>query len=301
MEGQKGGGLYFFRSLARCLLKLNHYFCKINTQTMNHTELNNSLKLFNEAIEQHRMTQALAALESYLSMIKAPWQLHRRLEELREQYRFMVAYALRGASDPERPNLYARISGEALAIAETAKRLSDSIEKNTLYFSTLRYENTQTSDTIESLIDRYHGLLNKANLVMLSGSASASSSVRLELEGLERRLFNRLWVTYPLPQREVEAIREALSSSLLPVYFKKLLLSALMLGGLTTFDEQRLILLSTPYLASDPDLEMQALCGLLLLMWRHNNVLDGLRHFRSVASALEEKPGWNEEDRKSVV
>lgn len=47
---------------------------------MTHTELNNSLKLFNEALGQRRMTQALAALDSYLNMVKAPWELHRRLE-----------------------------------------------------------------------------------------------------------------------------------------------------------------------------------------------------------------------------
>lgn len=262
---------------------------------MNYTELKNSLQLFREALQNRRMTQALAALESYLSMTKSPWELHRRLEELKNQYQLMVNYALKGSVDPERPKLYARISSEANAIAEAATRISHALDRNTLYYSTLRYESSQTGDSISSLLDSYRDMVGRRNLVMMSGNLSAGSVHRSAMEALERRIFNRVWTTYPLSQQDESALGEILSSSVLPVYFRRLICSAIMLGGLETFDERRLMLLGRPYASGDSDLEMQALCGLLLVMWANKDRLDGLRHFPAMAATLSEMPKWNED------
>lgn len=263
------------------------------------TALSNSLSMFRSAIRNKRMTQALASLESYLNLSKAPWELHQRLEELRQQYNFMVTYALKGASDPERDNQYARIASEANIISELAERLYDSISKPTLYYSTLRYEIQRKSDSIASLTAEYTSLVNRSNLIMLSGNASVYNCLREKMESLEKRLFNRVWVTYPLRGEDIETLRQILTSPTLPTYFRKLICSAIMLGANQMLDEQRLRILAGIYLSGDPDLEIQALCCLLLVLGTNDYNLERLVNLPSILATLREKPSWKE-DLKNI-
>ena len=118
-------------------------------------ELKNSYTLFTSSLGHHRMTQALAALQSYLTLSKAPWQLFHRLGELQNQYNLMSDYALRATTDPERDKMYARIVYEAHTIADEATRNLKSVDDPSLYFSTLRYENLQPADALTKLLNEY--------------------------------------------------------------------------------------------------------------------------------------------------
>ncbi len=255
-------------------------------------ELKNSYTLFNNSLSHHRMTQALAALQSYLTLAKAPWQLHHRLEELQNQYNLMSDYALRAAADPERDKMYARIVYEARAIADEATRNVKSIDDPSLYFSTLRYENLQPADSLAKLVNEYTAVASKASMASFTGNTAASEKFQPEMERLETAIFNRIWTAFPLTPSDEEIIASILSSPALPVHFRRLILSAVMLGGMEVCDERRLLLLASPYLSGDSDLEMPALCALLLLMWRHRDRMAGMRHFIPVGEALTEHKGW---------
>ena len=255
-------------------------------------ELKNSYTLFTTSLSHRRMTQAFAALQSYLNLSKAPWQLQRRLEELQNQYNLMSDYAMLGSADPERDKIYSRIGYEAQAIADEAARNLKSADDPSLYFSTLRYENLQAPDSLTKLVSEYSSLASKASMASFTGNDSASAKYQPEMERLETAIFNRIWTAYPLTQIDADTIASVLSSPALPVYFRRLTLSAVMLGGLEVCDERRLMLLASPYLSGDTDLEMPALCALLLLMWRHRDRMAGMRHFIPVGEALTEHKGW---------
>lgn len=262
-----------------------------------------SYSLVKRFLKEHRYKAAFDQLKGMAGCIKVPWEIMRDIQTLEESYGLLCRYALDGVEDPQRHDLLADISKDADRIASSLMRMSAVQDSPRQYFSEIRYEQMQSDSDLCALMDSYSKhFADLDNKIVLGGKKYMDpEEIRQEsaaLEKLAARIFRRIWTTFPLLSSQVSKIDQALSDNALPDYYKELLLSAIMLGGLDYFDENRMILLSKAYLDSTCKIRMKAAVGLLLNMWVHRNVGFG-RKFRQIMDTVSEVPEWRE-DLKTV-
>lgn len=221
-------------------------------------------------IAQGQLYDACSTLIS-LCEGKMWWELSSKVKAQEESYRLMLDYAVKGADDPERPKVYAALREKLYTLLDTFRRRVAMIDTPSSYFNTLRYEGRQTEDTIAGLIDRLRKLRSSDSLLDLlaDGNTDARADHR-QIEDLEKRIFDRVWVSFPLSADTAAAIGDALDDASLDDKFKRLLISALMLGQLQYNDTRRMQLLLGVYRDSaKSDLAMAALTAALLGIAAH--------------------------------
>lgn len=256
-------------------------------------------KLIENFLKASRLREALRELRILASSLS--WTLQEDVDKIEESYRMMLQYAAQGIDDPGRQEVYDNIVASLYSIMDRVTRESQKGESSSLYFSTLRYEDMQQDNSIASLIDGYIKQCDNSSLYNLITEARANKAKTIEMqrekEQLERRIFNRVWVLYPLSAGDVEALERAISSDVIPEYFKSLMVSALMLGLLAYYDERRLLLLLLIYQTSDEQVAMRALCAAMMAMYVHRCRL-GRKPAQMVEMLKEVVPTWHEDVKK---
>lgn len=249
-------------------------------------------------IEQARLRDALRELRIMVSGLH--WSLQEEVNNIEDSYRMMLRYAADGVDDPGRRQVYDRIVSRMYGIIDRVTREHYKTDSSALYFNTLRYEHLQPADTIPTLLALYKKKQDDNSPLNLITSASSDSGKpsRREIEEMERRLFNRVWVTYPLSSDDTQALTDAVSSATLPQYFKELMVSALLMGLLAYYDERRLALLLDIY-ASDPSnaVGVKAICAALMAMYIHRTRIGSGSLTGKIECLKETVPTWHKDVR----
>lgn len=252
-------------------------------------------------IAQRRVNDALDLIDNATATLGASPELRSATSRLRESYQFMTHYALMGMPDPARPELYAGILADIRALADELHRRSRLEDAPTLYFNTLRYQNTRPDINIASLLDECRRVNRRLQMAMLTEDVEkAGREFTIRAEDIEKRLFNQIWTTYPLSVDDAAAIGNLMTDISLPRHFKQLCVAALMLGQLEYPDERRLRLLMDAYTSDDAELSVRALCSLLIVMsvQRDRPFSPSLvRRFDS----LRELPGWGADVKMALL
>lgn len=217
-----------------------------------------------------RYSEALGELETLIASSVAPWEIRREMAKLKENYELVKRFALDGYKDPSRESMLSEIARGIRRQASLIRRAYEMTDSPSVYYSALRYENMQSDDTVPSLIDSYMKLVNAFSMSRYGFSAPEKSGgvEHREIEEAEKRLFNRVWVTFPLTDADKSAISKFLTSEAVAESAKLLVADALLLGGLHAFDESRIDLLVQGYESAETRLSIHCLCSMLLLLWR---------------------------------
>lgn len=196
-----------------------------------------------------------------------------RVAQVREAYGLLTRYALDGAADPSRADVYDDICASIRDIAATLRRQRLSADSPKLYFSTLRTERMQPESSVESVVAEYTRLISEKNESLMLGmpdpadNAGIRLSTRIDMQ--EKRLFNIIWTSHPLGRDDASAIDALIASPAMPTTSVQLAVAALMAGELEWHDDQRIISLVKAYGSSDTAVSVKALCALLASLWVH--------------------------------
>lgn len=218
-------------------------------------------------LSQRRINDALDLIDNAAATLGAVPELRATTSRLRESYGFMTLYALKGMPDPARQELYAGILAEIRGLADELHRRSRIEDVPTLYFNTLRYQQTRQDLNLATLLDEYRRVNRRLQMALLTEDAEkAGKEATIRAEEVEKLIFNRIWTTYPLSVDDTASIGGLLTDISLPSHFKQLCVAALMLGQLEYPDERRLRLLMDAYTSDDAGISVRALCAILIIM-----------------------------------
>ncbi len=253
------------------------------------------------AIGEGRLYDAYSTLIS-LTEGKMWWELTEKVKVQEESYRMMLDYAARGADDPERANLYASLQDKLYTLLDTFRRRVAMIDTPSSYFNTLRYEGRQSGDTIASLIDRLRSMRSSGSLLdMIADDKQPEAPDHRTIEEVENRIFDRVWVSFPFSDETSRTIADAFADSALDDKFKRLLISALMLGQLQYNDPRRIELLLTVYRdATSSKLAMAALTAAVLGLAAHPQRRISKR-VNDLIGALRDTTSWTTDVRNVYV
>lgn len=255
----------------------------------------NIKKDIEQLLTERRISSALNVLENVVTTDIALREVRADIAALRESYSFMTKYALDSMPDPGRYALYDEIVASIRSITDRIIRNSKISEASTLYFNTLRYINLQHDESVTSLINEYRRINDKLSLSVLAENVEkVQRELTLRSEDLEKRIFNRIWVSYPMNVDDQAVIESVFDDKALPSYFKSLIVGAVMLGLFEFYDERRIRLLIEAYGSYDEELSVRALCGLIIALWFYRN-RPMSRKLLARFDVLSDLPGWTDD------
>lgn len=221
------------------------------------------------------------------------WELNTRLYALENNYRAMLTYMGQGVADPDRERVYRDMISQALDILDAMVRNAFIQENPSLYYSTVRTLSAQPSLTLGKLLRDYHRELRRLDEDF---DSLTSPRRRANAEAIERDIFNRLWSLYPFTPQEISDLApvfDAENAAVYPQAARLLFVSAITLGLLDFYDENRLVWLLTTYLQSpEEDVSLRALTGALIALFRFRSRPIGQKAANALATAAESK-NWN--------
>ena len=267
---------------------------------MKHASAENIPAKIESYVSRNRLRDAFQQLRSYSARL-GDWRLTDEIDRLEQSYSMMLRYATQGVDDPGRSDIYASI---VRGIYDMTDRISRDMTKplsSSVYFSTLRYEAMQSDGNLPVLAERYRSLLSEMSIYNLVTGAenSPASRARTELEMLERRVFNQVWIAYPFSSDEENAVKMLFEAEEVPDYFREMLVSALMLGLTHYYDERRLLMLfDFSQWAGSSRISLSALCGALWAMFVNRNRITGIKVSQRI-EVLRDVTSWHE-DVKTV-
>lgn len=245
-------------------------------------------------LTRHRLRDAFSELRAYVAKL-GDWRITDEVDHVEQSYSMMLRYATTGADDPGRKDVYQSIISQIYSILDKVSRQLAKPKSSTLYFSSLRYEDASESPMISGLMEEYRGKLMEDSFYAKVRSGVENAGTGLDKEGLERRIFNKIWISLPVSASDAEAVSQALNAEDIPEYFKEMLISALLLGLTEYYDERKLMLLLDIYGSSvSPKLSVRALCGALMTMFLHRNRLNPSR-LKPRIDALRDTAEWSKD------
>lgn len=243
-------------------------------------------------VTRHRLRDAFRIVRGMVPTTS--WRITSELDKLEEHYALMINYAMDGAPDPQRESVHADIMSKLLTLIDRVGREAKITDSPDLYFSTVRYERTQP-DTIETLLSEYRRTCSDNSA--FSALTGGKQTDRIEIEQLERRIFNKIWTSFPVSASDIDAIASMWTDDVIPELFKELTVSALFLELTEWFDEPKLMLLLDAYgTAGDKTLGIRALCAALLILFLHRAKGQSPAIVRRIA-ALRESSHWTDDVR----
>ncbi len=245
-------------------------------------------------LKQNRLRETISELKNMVAT-RALTRLYDEILQLEESYKLMLQYTTQGIEDPSRDNLYTGFIDLAQVLLERIVRQYRAVDSPRWYYNTLRNEAIHKGDTLDVLIAQYEKLCRNSSLYNLITSENTQQNENiLQKENLEKRIFNRLWVKFPMDSQDCQLIKLTIGSPQLPDYFKQMLISALFLGLLECFDEKRLDLLFSIYETGDEVLSVKSICAALIVMSVHRERKLSTKILNHLA-AVKELPMWKDD------
>jgi tetratricopeptide (TPR) repeat protein len=218
-------------------------------------------------LEQSRLLDAFEKIASVLP--QSSYNVYStQLDELRFTYSNMLNYTMKGIDDPQRDEIYHKLILKTYDLSDNLKL--DLMNLPGFRLASMKNElekqlHQSKEDLAESLLSlSFDHELNE----MLRGSAfvedeSESESARKHRQTIQR-VFSFLWLNNQISEDDTRVVEQIFRSSSIPWYEKALLVSAITLGLVRTFDIRRIEILIKLYSNSNPQISQRALVGILI-------------------------------------
>ena len=254
-------------------------------------------------LNQGRLRDVIVELRN-LSNMASNWEINEDIERLEQSYKLMLNYATMGVDDPSRDALYNDIKRDLRFLLDRVLRHKFSQDESTLYYNNVRYAQLHPNETIKQLIEEYSRVVDKSSLynLIITENASVNSQVDIlkEKESLEQRIFNKIWVSFPLKSEEKELLQKILTSNDYSQHFQELIVSSILMGLLEFYDSNKMSLLLYAYENDRENVSVRAFIAILLTMHLHSSRIDDKKILNHI-EAIRENSNWNSDIKTAYL
>jgi len=199
-----------------------------------------------------------------------------RLEDLEQNYRFLLHYYITGVDDPQRKTVYNKLIAKVFVLnSELREELILRNSSNYEYTQKRYYPHTKKHHTTIDLFNALKYYHSQTALIKNGEDIQLVELKRLRsnYESLIPELFGLFWLSTVIGSQEKILFNEALHTDYPGWIEKTVLISALTLNLWRMFDENKLMLLFDACLVDDQKVKQRALVGLCFVMAKYNRFL----------------------------
>ena len=209
-----------------------------------------------------------------------------RLDDLQQNYQFLLHYYVTGVDDPQRKTVYNKLIAKIFVLnSELREELILRNSSNYEYTQKRYYPHTKRFNSTVDLFNAlkyYHTqsaiLKNKDELHIIE-----LKRLRSNFEHLIPELFGLFWLSTVIGSQEKVLFNQIMKNDYPGWIEKSILVSALTLNLWRMFDENKLMLLFDACQVEDQQVKQRALVGLCFVMAKYNRFLP---YFPSIRNRL---------------
>lgn len=259
---------------------------------------NSALDIVYEWLLKRNLSEALQAMEGYLSSYSGPQEAD-RLYAIKADFQLMSDYWKRGFKDPQLPNLYDSLLRRLYVLYADAA-MSYQI-KHSAYLSNIHARlsistHDWTVQVLKEALEEYVAAGAMLALELEHKQAEKKKELHRKHHQLIANWFDRLWLSAIWSEGQASAMEEILLSPTIDTNDQQVLISAIMLAMLNHFDIYKFKLLLSVYRrATDTAVRQRALVGWVLALQNdiflylydeERKVLDGILEDKNVCQEL---------------
>ncbi|MDD4971705.1 MAG: tetratricopeptide repeat protein [Paludibacter sp.] len=199
-----------------------------------------------------------------------------RLEDLQQNYRFLLHYFVTGVEDPQRKSVYNKLIAKVFVLnSELREELILRNSSNYEYTQKRYYPHTKKHHSTIDLFNALKYFHSQSALLKNNEDVQVAELKRLRsnYELLIPEFFGLFWLTTVIGSQEKILFNEVLHKDYPGWIEKSVVISALTLNLWRMFDESKLMLLFDACLVDDQQVKQRALVGLCFVMAKYNRFL----------------------------
>ena len=121
-----------------------------------------------------------------------------------------------------------------------------------------------------------------------------------EKEKLEQRIFNKVWVSFPLKNEDEELLRKILTSDDYSQHFRELIISSILMGLLEFYDSKKMSLLLYAYESENETVSVKAFIAILLAMHLHSARITDKKILNQL-DTIRENANWSSDIKTAYL
>lgn len=220
-------------------------------------------------IANRELKEAIEGIRE-LAAERQSWSLSQQLNELENNYRYMLHYFMAGNKDPEQKNIYRNLIRDLYTLADDTASEILLRESGSLFFEKMRFMQLHAPITLD---EQRESIAREADtysfIGLLEEGPEKQQRLRDNRSSYEKRLQELFYTIFASPRADAEtsaALKQFTQDERMPVTAKRLFVSALTMNLLQLFDAPKAELLLDLCRDPEPEVATHAIVGIIPLL-----------------------------------
>jgi tetratricopeptide (TPR) repeat protein len=240
-------------------------------------------------LKKRQLKQAIDSLRNWLQTIRLVEYVD-QVDELENNYRLMLQYAVDGVDDPQREAVYHNLVKKAFLLTDTIKEELFTKFSNSYDYSQIRYHRPQLR-SLRAIVSALEDQSTNKEVAFLIEEGLNQQAYKREQFALHEQtrleMFRSLWLIQEL---DVDSFNLLLASDVIDPVDKSFAVSGLTLNLLRQFNPERIIMLADACMHQQPEVRLRAMVGLALALAIYNARLPFYDGIRQRLASLNDDP-----------
>lgn len=213
---------------------------------MNSIQIRDFIKKTNQLIEKKELKNAFDSISSITEELNN-WKITDKLNELKNNYKYMLHYLIEGSDDPEQEKIYNKLIRDTYKLTIDAAEASLISESSELFFEKMRISSVRSPLSLDEYGDEIKKKVDTRSLLSLFEEGEEKNNRTKNNEKEYERIVSEMFYTiFSAPRANkdsIDAYNRFLYDDIIPINDKSMFISALMLNIMQRFDAKKILFL----------------------------------------------------------
>ena len=232
---------------------------------MNSIQIRDFIKKTNQLIEKKELKNAFDSISSLTEELNN-WKITDKLNELKNNYKYMLHYLIEGSDDPEQEKIYNKLIRDTYKLTIDAAEASLINESSELFFEKMRISSVRSPLSLDEYGDEIKKKVDTRSLLSLFEEGEEKNNRTKNNEKEYERIVSEMFYTiFSAPRANkdsIDAYNRFLYDDIIPIDDKSMFISALMLNIMQRFDAKKILFLLECCSHSNMHISMRSIISL---------------------------------------
>ena len=241
---------------------------------MNTIEIRNFKKKTHRFIEKNELKSAFDSI-SFLADKLQNWKITDKLNELKNNYKYMLYYLIEGSNDPEQDKIYNRLIRDTYKLTDDTAEIALIHDSAEMFFEKVRLSSVRSPLSL----DKYNEQIKKnidtnALLSLFEEGEEKRNRTKKNAQEHERTISDMFYTIFSAPRANDDDLKEYnnfMMDDIIPVDDKIMFISALMLNIMQRFDIKKIIFLLESCSHSNLHISLRSIVALTPILQLYKN------------------------------
>ena len=241
---------------------------------MSRTKIKTFLKKTNDFIEKNELKSALDSIKALANNLQN-WSITDKLNELNNNYKYMLHYLIEGTTDPEQDKIYNKLIRDTYKLASDVAEVALTEESSDLFFEKKRVFSkrsplslNESSELLRKNID------NRALLTLFDDGEEKSNRSKKNAEEHERLISDMFYSIFSASRANDDVINDYtqfINDEIITVDDKCMFISALMLNIMQRFDLKKILFILNCCAHNNMPISMRSIVSITPILQQYKN------------------------------